>query len=171
MRVDVRARAALRDAFALAPEAAVKAGVATVLTINADGDYKVEQPADEVAFMAAPAATRRYSAATAAAPRAAPPARAKVPPVVPTRLGVVEEDTADAGELPPPGGLPPPMGPEVGRLVISMAFFLQRGPADGGGNSFLHLASTSSKSVILSASTASKLVTLPYKRKSSSSLR
>ena len=53
----LRARAALRDAFALAPEAAVKAGVATVLTINADGDYKVEQPADEVAFMAAPAAT------------------------------------------------------------------------------------------------------------------
>ena len=54
----LRARAALRDAFALAPEAAVKAGVATVLTINADGDYKVEQPADEVAFMAAPAVSR-----------------------------------------------------------------------------------------------------------------
>ena len=31
--------------------------MATVLTINADGDYKVEQPAGEVAFMAAPAAT------------------------------------------------------------------------------------------------------------------
>ena len=28
-----------------------------MLTINADGDYKVEQPAGEVAFMAAPAAT------------------------------------------------------------------------------------------------------------------